>query len=144
MRNKQIYCCSLVKRWVKNIEKLTETFSKIKSYYFPRWDVKNQWRVSLFKNKFLSGYCDFPKKTIWISTRKFENSINRGYINGIYVLLIHEITHAVVREPRSTDHGVKFRMRLQQAANKAKLLGYTDLANDLELDINQCISLGDY
>ncbi|APV44459.1 hypothetical protein Dform_01125 [Dehalogenimonas formicexedens] len=117
-------------------EELDRLFQEVKHSYFPSWDAKEEWKASLFDNEILVGYCDRSKKAILVNTKKWSNCVKRGDHIGLSVLLIHEITHAVVREQRQVDHGDKFKSRLRKVAAEARAKGNIYIADRLIADLS--------
>ena len=106
------------------MERLNSLFNEVRECFFPRWEVKRQWRVVIkdFEVTRLGGFCKSETKTIEISPTIIKN---------LRLLLIHEICHAVA----SPSHGKIWGSRFLKAANKAKELGQLTLAREIEKEV---------
>jgi len=96
---------------------LSAVFAEVKKSYFARFDRERQWRARFGSATDMTdehGYCDDKTRTIFVSRRYLRASRDE-----LAVILIHELTHAVLR---SASHGAGFMRRLERAAKKADRL----------------------
>jgi hypothetical protein len=93
-----------------------DLYQKIRRDYFPRWDLKGEWRFHVQKNLPSLGKADPERKAIRVRPET--------YFSPAY-LLVHEIAHAVT----NGSHAVLWRRRMDQAAVRAAKLGEKDLAD---------------
>ena len=96
---------------------LQETFDRVRQTFFPKWRRGDEWTVREDPTLTHYGRCDDDTKTIVIQP---------GWANDsrLYLILIHEICHAITREP----HTKKWRKRFNQAGDTAKEMGQEELA----------------
>jgi hypothetical protein len=109
--------------------RLLKFFNEIRSYYFPRWDIERKWAIEERTRRpgtIEDGGCDTENKTICVSPLREHSD------GELYVLIIHEICHAVT----TLYHGKKFKSRLLKAANKAQDMGNLTLAEKLRAEAN--------
>lgn len=111
-------------------DNLDNIFYEIKTKYFPRWDLGNQWKASgalLDQGKYpgYAGLCDHETKTIFVNPPPDTDE------DHIRCLLIHEISHAV------TDgyHGKKWEVRFLKAADIAEKLGQITTAQIIRHEV---------
>lgn len=107
---------------------IKDEFNWIRQNFFPRWDRKELWHVTSERPKdYLvdMDLCDWEEKRIHICSDSSGDELR--------VILIHEITHAVV--PHSTMHGHKWQKRMIKASLRAKQLGEHRLAKMIKLDV---------
>jgi len=108
-----------------NRKKLLNIYLEIRKNFFPLWDKHNQWKIRYCPQLLAGGLCNSEKKTILINS--FHN-----FSLELYLLLIHEICHAVI----GSGHGKKFQNRMKLAAIKAIKLGLNDLAKMIQKEID--------
>jgi len=103
---------------------LEQEFEKIRFLFFPRWDRKRQWRVKLVSDlDGALGLCEREQYTIYL-TFVPKNDKERA-------VLIHEICHAVTND----YHGRKWFSRMVKAVERARELGFENLAKELLDDV---------
>ena len=96
----------------------------VRSTYFPRWDRKSEWSVQFSDDLgTVDGSCDMANKKIDI-----RRAINPG---EVYLVLIHEIAHAVT----GGGHGKRWQARMEKAAQRAENIGETALAESLRKEV---------
>jgi len=111
---------------------LASLFADVKRKFFPRFDRAGRWkcRVGSFTTVHDEvGYCDDVKKVLFVSRQVAES---RNY-DLLLVVLIHEITHAVLGDG---SHGKRFIARLETAMSLAEQLGRPSLAVALKGEIH--------
>ncbi len=112
------------------MEKLVNIFNEIRSCYFPRWDIKKEWRIEVkARHPREYGFCDSPNKVIYVHPLWAEEGDG-----DLYVLIIHEICHAAA----SHWHDNKYQARLLKAADKAQYIGETELADKIRAEVKLC------
>ena len=95
----------------------------IRREFFPRWDRRGEWKCRVVADVNGSqGYCFSEHKVI-----KLCRHLIGGDREGVQLLLIHEICHAVT----PLGHGAKWLARMATAAKRAKAIGMKSLATRL-------------
>ncbi len=103
---------------------LHQHFQQIKQQFFPRWDRRNEWRISTRSRRKVHGHCDPERQIIEIVAKHYDPDERDR-------LLIHEICHAVA----SGGHGKAWQSRMEIAAKRADELGRHRLAELLREEI---------
>lgn len=105
-----------------NDSDLRKAYNFVHSNFFPKWR-KRKWRFFKVPRHRAFGTCDGERKIICV----------RNYKYGIFLfkLLIHEICHAVT----NSSHGKKWLQRYSKAAERAKSLGYNELAEAIQVEV---------
>ena len=101
-----------------NKRQLAEAFHYVRETFFPKWRKGDEWTVKEDPTLPYYGWCDDSNRTILIRSTPEEDDI-------LHLILIHEICHAITREP----HTKKWRDRFEQAGNTAMEIGRQELAN---------------
>lgn len=110
------------------MDTLLNTFNEVKKLYFPRWDIRNEWKVvGQVEVSSQLGLCDLETKTIYIN----PGWIEKGGDDLIY-LIAHEISHFV-----SPTHGKKWQTRFLKVADTADKLGQVNLANKIRAEVDE-------
>ena len=100
------------------MDSLTDLLYKIQRQYFPRWDVKHEYRIEMWN---LPGArCNNKEKLIQVSDANDELAV------------IHEICHAVTR---SGWHGEKWQNRFLKVADVSDILGNLQLAKAIRIEV---------
>ncbi len=102
---------------------LRKAISNVRKTFFPRWDLRSQWRIRWGDLGKGDGNCDFELKEITISA-----GLNRRKLT---LVLIHEVAHAVTRD----GHGKKWKARMERAAQQAEEQGQAELAEALRAEV---------
>ncbi len=105
---------------MSNKKRLQKAGDYIHKTFFPLWDQKGQWAIKEDYKLLGQGLCSEDKKTIFL---QFVSSKN----DDLYLLLIHEICHAVT----NSSHGKKWFDRMLKASNRAKEIGLKNLSERL-------------
>ena len=103
---------------------LRKAFSNVHKMFFPRWDLRSQWRIRFGDLGNGDGNCDFEQKEITIST-----GLDRSKLT---LVLIHEVAHAVTRDG---THEKKWKARMEKATQQAEKHGQTELADALRAEV---------
>jgi hypothetical protein len=99
-------------------KRLTESFQYVRETFFPKWRKGADWAVKEDPSLPYYGRCDDSSRTIFVQSTLEED-------NRLHLILIHEICHAITREP----HTKKWRDRFQQAGDVAKKIGRQELGD---------------
>jgi hypothetical protein len=95
---------------------IAKRFQYVRQHFFPRWDLKKQWKVRYIPNASFAGRCN--EKTKEILVHRFANE------NDLDLLLIHEICHV-----RCPSHGIAWQDKLYRMSQRAKDIGRDELSN---------------
>ena len=108
---------------------LEREFDAVRRNFFPRWDRNRDWKPRMVRDPYgASGRCRPDTKTIEVSpSTPLEGD------NGLTMLLIHEIAHAVTPH----GHGRSWQRRMEKAAQRAEALGRPDLAEQLRAEFGE-------
>ena len=98
--------------------RLTEAFRYVHRTFFPKWRKADEWTVKEDPSLPYYGRCDDGSRTIFVQSTPEED-------DRLHLILIHEICHAITREPHTT----KWRDRFKQAGDTAKEIGRQELAD---------------
>jgi hypothetical protein len=99
-------------------ERLAEAFHYVRETFFPKWLKGADWEVRDDPGLPYYGWCDDSSRTIFVQSTPAED-------DRLHLILIHEICHAITKEP----HTKKWRDRFKQAGDTAKKIGRQELAN---------------
>lgn len=105
--------------------KLKKAFEYVRDTFFPKWDKNHHWKVRLNRLMPSGGRADPDTKAIVLSALPDD-------IDSLYMILIHEICHAVTQ----SGHTKKWTNRMINARDKAQELGLIILSNMLSEEIN--------
>ncbi len=109
-------------------QKHIEAFHEIKRLFFPRWDLRGQWRVRHQTPgghaRLGGGRCYSESKLILLSEVSMEKE-------ELWCLIIHEICHSSI-----SGHGKRWKARMRKAAERAKMLGFERLGEKLLKNID--------
>ena len=101
---------------VRQRREVRAAFQRIRRDFYPRWDRKRRWRLSIVED--LHGACGLADpNTKTISIRKLDGEARPE--DSLELLLIHEIAHAVTND----GHGKKWLARMRAAAKRADDIG---------------------
>lgn len=95
---------------------IAKRFQYVRQHFFPRWDLKKQWKVRYIPNASFAGRCNEKAKEILV--HRFANE------NDLDLLLIHEICHV-----RCPSHGIAWQDKLSRMSQRAKDIGRDELSN---------------
>ena len=95
---------------------IAKRFQYVRQHFFPRWDLKKQWKVRYIPNASFAGRCNETAKEILV--HRFANE------NDLDLLLIHEICHV-----RCPSHGIAWQDKLSRMSQRAKDIGRDELSN---------------
>lgn len=112
-----------------------DAFEEMRRVYFPRWARGKEWRVvvgSYTGSRYEMAFCVPEQRTIYISP-----AIANGDPTALSATLIHETCHAV----SDLGHRAVFLRRLRTAADRARALGDSALADALAADADRTGSL---
>lgn len=98
--------------------RLAGAFHYVRGTFFPKWRKGDEWAVKEDPGLPYYGRCDDSSRTILVQSTPAED-------DRLHLILIHEICHAITREP----HTKKWRDRFKQAGDTAKEIGRHQLAN---------------
>ena len=101
-----------------NKRRLAEAFQYVRVTFFPKWRKGAYWRVKENPGLPYYGRCDDSSRTILVQSTPEED-------DRLHLILIHEICHAITKEP----HTKKWRDRFQKAGDTAKKIDRQELAN---------------
>ena len=94
----------------KEQQRLKDAIADVRKTFFPRWDKNNQWVIAVNENILEScGVCNNDTKTIYLKYVQEDR-------DKLYLLLIHEICHAIV----GPGHNKNFYLRMRKSAELAK------------------------
>ena len=99
-------------------KRLEEAFQYVLETFFPKWRKGTYWTVEEDPTLTYYGRCDDSSRKILVQSTPEED-------DRLHLILIHEICHAITREP----HTKKWRDRFEQAGNTAMEIGRQELAN---------------
>ena len=106
----------------KEQQKLKDAIADVRKTFFSRWDKDNQWVIAVNENILEScGVCNNDTKTIYLKCVQEDN-------DKLYLLLIHEICHAIV----GPGHNKKFYSRMRKSAELAKHIGQANLSEEIK------------
>ncbi len=110
------------------MEILVSLFNELRSCFFPRWDIKREWKIEVRDRTEApgGGYCDRENKTISVSPPWSEADDD-----DLCCLLIHEMSHAVTND----YHGKKWEVCFLTAADKALGIGQIELADKIRSEV---------
>ncbi len=118
---------------------IESVYERIKIKYFPEWDCNHEWRVQIVDKlkRGVLGFCCYKSKTISLlkdCSRCQEQN---------YLLLIHEISHAVTSDSHRVrrGHDESWKEQMRNAAKRAKEQGENELAQHLNDEANSYIGL---
>ena len=95
---------------------IAKRFQYVRQHFFPRWDLKKEWKVRYTPNAPFAGRCNEKRKEILINSFIYED--------GLDLLLIHEICHV-----RCPSHGLAWQDKLSRMSQRAKDIGRDELSN---------------
>lgn len=98
--------------------RLTGAFHYVRKTFFPKWRKGSNWAVKEDSGLLYYGRCDDSSRTILVQSTPEDD-------DRLHLILIHEICHAITKEP----HTKKWRDRFKQAGDTAKKIGRQELAN---------------
>ena len=101
-----------------NKTRLVRAFLYVCKTFFPKWRKGDEWEAKEDPGLPYHGRCDDSSKTIFVRSTPDED-------DRLHLILIHEICHAITREP----HTKKWRDRFKRAGDTAKEIGRQELAN---------------
>ena len=101
-----------------NQRRLAEAFYYVRQTFFPKWQKGFEWAAKEDPSLPYYGRCDDNSKTIFVQSIPEED-------DRLHLILIHEICHAITREP----HTRKWRHRFKQAGDTATEVGRQQLAS---------------
>jgi len=105
-----------------------DAFQWVRETLFPRWDRRRDWRLTARR---ANGYnvdldlCDWQSKRIHVLACHGGDELRE--------VLVHEITHAVVKH--STMHGRSWQRRMLKAASRCREMGEHRLAEMIRRDV---------
>jgi len=105
--------------------RLHDAFEFVRSTFFARWDTDRQWKIKYAPRLPSDGRADPDTKIIFLVSVPKE-------LDLLYLILIHEICHAVTQ----SGHSKKWIRRLGTVRDKAKELGMLSLSEKLQEEIN--------
>jgi hypothetical protein len=104
---------------------LRAIFGSVRADLFPRWVAGRHWRVRTGSRSVVSregGHCDSGSRTIHVNAGPTDRE----------VVVVHEICHAVA----GSGHGARWQRRMARAAERARTLGRTTLAMQIEREVS--------
>ena len=113
--------------------RIKEEFTYIRGTFFPQWDRKREWKVSIRKHLPIGasrGFYDVNSKRILIA----KKDILLKDRDTLHSFLIHEICHYA-----SPNHRERFLDRFAKAKDKAKRIGRERLAKFICYQIEEIV-----
>ena len=111
----------------KEQQKLKDAIADVRKTFFPRWDKDNQWVIAVNENILEScGVCNNDTKTIYLKYVQEDR-------DKLYLLLIHEICHAIV----GPGHNKKLYSRIRKSAELAKHIGQASLSEEIKDNVGK-------
>ncbi len=95
---------------------IANRFQYVRKHFFPRWDLKKEWKVRYIPNASFAGRCN--EKTKEILVNRFDNE------DDLDLLLIHEICHV-----RCPSHDSGWQNKFFLMSQRAKDIGRDELSN---------------
>jgi len=112
----------------KEQQRLKDAIADVRKTFFPRWDKDNQWVIAVNEDIFQSdGVCNNDTKKIYLKYVPVDH-------DKLYLLLIHEICHAIV----GPGHNKKLYSRIRKSAELAKRIGQTSLYEEIKEHVDDC------
>jgi len=107
-----------------------QAFEQLRKSFFPHWDRKRLWKLSIDRSLPSHGICDSEHKKITLP-RIYEDT------EELQLTLIHEMCHAC----NNMTHGVPWQRRMASVALRADGIGLPTLANKLREQVHMYQSL---
>ncbi len=105
-------------------DRLQKAFEYVRVTFFPRWDRNKKWIVRLNHDLPSIGRCNHETKSIEISYISDDD-------DKLYLLLIHEICHAL-----QLGHAGIWQARMLKASEKAKEISHENLSEMLKKEVD--------
>lgn len=108
--------------------RLRNAFEYVRSTFFPEWEAGGEWAVQEDDDPGSYGRCDDATKAILVRSPPPDPDDDR-----LHLVLIHEICHAVSKEP----HTRRWRHRFMEAGDTASSIGRNDLARMIQDEVRR-------
>jgi hypothetical protein len=112
-------------------------FEQIKKDYFPTWDCKNEWQLTVGEDLYgAQAICNSASKTITLLKDYFIQP-DAPKINQLKVVLIHEISHTTTT---TGFHEEEWITQMKQVAEMADELGDIELAQLVREEVDRYVN----